>query len=78
VASTPEIYPNPVTDYLTLRNVYNLKQISIYNMNGVNIWSRDYTGEQGASVPVSGLPAGVYSLRITAADRLFTCRFIKK
>lgn len=61
------IYPNPATDYLTLRN--NTGQplnavVSIYNSSGNVVIQKSFQGQKGFTIDVSMLSKGFYQVGI--------------
>lgn len=72
------IYPNPVRDYLFISNAQNLQHIDIMKLTGARIWQSDFSGEQITTIPVSGLPNGLYVLRIITSDKVVIRKFIKE
>jgi hypothetical protein len=71
------IYPNPASDHLIISNMHNLQNIDIQNLSGMNVFSSGFSGESAVTIPVSGLPRGIYLIRIRMADRFFTWKFIR-
>jgi hypothetical protein len=72
------IYPNPAHDYLIINNIQNLQHINIQSLTGIIILSYHFSGEQTVTIPVSGLPDGLYIINIITSDKLITRKFIKK
>lgn len=77
------IYPNPVTDFLTLRFEEPLNtniSIEIINMNGQNyqINQINYLGSYELKIDVSSLKTGVYVLIATSENSINTDKFIKR
>jgi len=76
--ATFNIYPNPATDFLKIVRSTNEKaQIEIYNILGVKIKSLEIS-ELAADINVSGLPSGVYLIRLIDAQSNSVQRFIKQ
>lgn len=76
------IYPNPVTDYLTVSTTTGgLQQdITIVDVLGRNMtgW-KPVTGEERTLIDVTALPHGVYYLLLKETDGRIACnRFIKR
>ena len=71
------LYPNPVSDYLTIMNISNIKRIDLKNLAGITIWSAAPSCEESVTIPVSGFPNGVYLIRIYASGKIITRKFIK-
>jgi len=72
------IYPNPACDYLTISNIQKLQRIDIQDFEGTIIWSDNFSGENIVTIPVSGLPNGIYIIRIVSNDMFITRKFIKR
>jgi len=77
--SNVRIVPNPATNNINLS--YNssftgVKQISIINALG-QVVKTLATGEQNVNVSVSDLPGGIYIVKTTTGNSIFTERFIK-
>lgn len=62
-----ELFPNPVTDVLTITGNVNMRTISIYDVNGKLI-AEQYANGTTAKVNMSAYDAGVYVVKITSAD----------
>ncbi|NHN25299.1 T9SS type A sorting domain-containing protein [Flavobacterium jejuense] len=68
-----DIYPNPVQDYLYLRNVKNLESTKIYNNIGQLV---SETKEE--KIDFSYLNSGIYFLQITTGEGIGIKKIIKK
>jgi hypothetical protein len=75
-ASEIKVYPNPAREYLNISNLNNLQHIDIQNLTGTSIWSTSFSGEENVIIPVSGLPKGLYFIRVQTADRVITKKVI--
>jgi len=77
-----KIYPNPVSDYLTIELPTGSKkvQINIYNMLGEVVLSKTSEEIQNDKVELSVkyLARALYSVRINADAELFTRKFLKE
>ena len=69
------IYPNPVENQLVISSEENIETISIYNLNGVMVYSGEYNAE---GVDVSNLKTGVYFVNIKTESYDVTRRIVKK
>ena len=70
-----EVYPNPVSDMLYLKNLPSeTVQYSIFNVLGQEM----NTGSSSGSISVAGLEKGVYFLQIKAEGLLETKKFVVK
>lgn len=67
-------YPNPVLDYIHVKNIKNIITLSVYNLSGKVILKESNT----SSIAVSNLKEGMYLLKITTEDNVFSGKFIKK
>lgn len=70
-----DIYPNPVENRLVIGSDEIIKTISIYNLNGVMVYSGEYGAE---GVDVSNLNAGVYFVNINTERYDVIRRIVKK
>jgi hypothetical protein len=73
-----KIYPIPSSDFLNINNVSGLQQISIQSLSGKILSSSKFNGEQMVRIPVSGLPDGIYILRIKTTKGIVIKKFIKE
>jgi len=73
-----KVYPNPAHEYLIISNIQSLQYIDIKDFTGICRWSSGFSGEQTVTIPVSGLPDGLYIISIRTTDKLITRKFIKK
>ncbi|MBL7730749.1 MAG: T9SS type A sorting domain-containing protein, partial [Chitinophagaceae bacterium] len=72
------VYPNPATDVVTLSlPIADKSKISIYSVAGTQMYSRDMSGNY-LTVPVSQLPAGIYTVHISQAGNIYTHKLVKK
>ena len=70
-----EMYPNPVTDILTLKGLGKQSDIQLFDLAGKKVYQQSITNNQ---VDLSGLDKGVYILRISDKHLQFTPRKIVK
>jgi len=70
---TITIYPNPVTQTLTVSGISQRAVIAVYDVLG-----RKYGSAVGNSIDVSGLSKGIYLLKINEEGKLITKKFIKE
>lgn len=73
VMDTFEIYPNPATDKILIRQIENIRTIKVYNSLGSLVKEVRNTNE----VDVSELSRGVHFLQVENGN-LMTRKFIKK
>ena len=72
------IYPNPVSNYLTISNIHKIQQIDIQGLTGIVVLSASYNGEKEVSIPVFSLTNGIYLIKITTTEEIYYRKFIKK
>ena len=75
-ANTISVYPNPVTETLSIRNAEG-SRVAIYNANG-QIVKLIEKAEPNATVNVTSLSVGVYYVQITQDNRVNTVKFVKQ
>jgi hypothetical protein len=82
VASNDEtniiLYPNPSSNYLIIKYLYNCQFIDIQSLTGTIVWSDQLEGEEEVRIPVAQLPDGIYIIRIRCYEKTFTKKFVKK
>ena len=72
------VYPNPVTDKLTVQSAdQSLKIVGIYDVSGKLLFQTEGNGLQ-QEIELSDFNAGVYILRVKTSKETFTGRIIKK
>jgi PKD repeat protein len=75
------IYPNPVSDMLTLRDLNSTgRAVTIYNLLGENVMTvnPEPSSAQGASIyDVSRLAPGSYYLEVRSGEKTFRAKFVK-
>jgi hypothetical protein len=68
------IFPNPATDFLTLKSSVKIKNVEIFDVSGKKINAE----LQGDKIEVRNLPLGSYLLNVKTEGRNYTQKFIKK
>lgn len=61
------IYPNPVADYLHIKGMENIageKTISLYSINGAEVYNKSVEGNAEILIPFAELTGGLYMLHI--------------
>ncbi|HKR05983.1 MAG TPA: Omp28-related outer membrane protein [Bacteroidia bacterium] len=75
--SALNIYPDPVQDLLSISSPGNtISQIELFNLTGNKILARVVEGNT-ATVPVSGLPAGLYFVKLIFSNSAFVVKKIQ-
>ena len=75
------LYPNPVTDLLTIRFSYSLFSvcdISVYNMLGEQVYTTKTFVQKQTVIPVSQLPPGMYFLSLKYEGQTVAKKFVKR
>ncbi|MGL2967238.1 T9SS type A sorting domain-containing protein [Flavobacterium sp. XGLA_31] len=72
-----EVYPNPVTDWLHLKNLGETASVTVYNMLGQELLTEALPSEQGA-INLSALKPATYVVKIAAGNNVKTLKVIKK
>jgi len=65
--ATVTIFPNPVTDFLTITGTLSIQEVQIMNLVGQKVFVQRMDANT-CKVNVNNLPTGVYNLRIKIAD----------
>ena len=82
-----DLYPNPAHDWIVVKAtgefdnmdvVSGIKEVNIYNLQGVLVAQSHVGGATECRVSVNELPAGVYYLKAVSERSLFTATFKKQ
>ncbi len=73
-----EYYPNPVSDQLTLKANANIQKVTIFNMIGQKVRDLDALNTSSIDIPMSGLQAGAYLMKVEIDGRSEAFRIIKE
>lgn len=76
-----ELYPNPVTDKLTvsLGELADIKEVSLYTMFGkLTVVSQNWVSDHRVELNLSGLLPGIYMVKVRLNDTIKVFRIIKK
>jgi hypothetical protein len=76
--ATAKIYPNPVSDVLTIEDTETIKSVEIYDFNGKLIRNESSKNSKNISVKLSDLIPGTYTAKIIRDKGTQTLKFIKK
>jgi hypothetical protein len=72
-----KIYPNPVSEILTINSDFEIKTVFLADMFG-RLIVKTYPDSQSYELNVSGLPSGIYILRIEGTNKTFIRKVIKE
>jgi len=70
------LYPNPVTEGFYMDAVDKPAMVTLYNLNGMQLLSKQITGK--SYVYMTGVPSGVYFVKITTSEGILVKKLIKK
>jgi len=73
-ATDIELFPNPTTGQLQLRNI-NAERVEVFNAQGQQVASYRAPGQE---LDLSALPTGMYYLQLIAADGAYGARVVKQ
>lgn len=71
---TVSVYPNPTTDYLTVKSEEKISTVEIYDISGKKI----PVSVEGNTIDVKKLNAGTYLINIETKTGKVSEKFIKK
>lgn len=69
-----QLYPNPATDWVIVKGFQN-KILTIYDISGTEVSVQDIVNEK---IDISGLPVGMYMLRLEDQEKIVTGKLIKQ
>jgi hypothetical protein len=75
-SKTIQVFPNPVTDLLTVESETPISEITVFDLHG-RVVLHDMTHRQGAIVSFKSNPAGVYFIQITTEREKIVKKIIK-
>ena len=73
-----EVMPNPVNAELHILHAQSLRRYTLFNALGLPVLKGEHDGGETISLQVSALPAGIYFIRLEAADGQRTLRVVKQ
>ena len=71
------LYPNPVSDKLTIEATEAINHIEIFNIVGTTVFSQKNCADK-VEIHTADLPAGTYLIRMTTQNATEVRRFVKK
>ena len=72
-----DLYPNPVSDKLTVEATEAIEHIEVFSITGVMVFSQKNCNNM-VEIHTIGLPVGTYIIRMTTQKAVETRRFVKK
>ena len=76
-ASRTLLYPNPVSDQLSIEAQEDLSSVEIFNLMGALVYSQSDCGSK-VEISTSALPTGIYFIRLKGSTISETRRFVKE
>ena len=74
----PELYPNPATDYIVIKNIEGTNYISVFNMMGRKVYQAKTEGPEHL-LYTGSLESGIYLIRFSNKNGdMAIARFIRK
>ena len=77
LGSSIMVYPNPVSDKLSIEAQEAIGKVEIYNVMGTLVYSQKDCADK-VEIETSQLPAGTYLIRLTTDNATVLRRFVKK
>lgn len=77
ISNNIDIYPNPANDFIFIRNLENIKSISISDISGKIISENEYKNSNEISIDISKMAKGIYFIKLTDNKNIFTKKIIK-
>lgn len=71
------VYPNPVKDNLNIRYNENISNVSVFNMLGQQVITKNINATEG-KVDMSILASGTYLVKVNSGDKVETIKVIKE
>ncbi len=71
-----KLVPNPATDIVSVQVADPINQITVFSVDGREIFRQSYQGVEQTSLDVRTLPAGVYLVSVQTEEELVTERLV--
>jgi hypothetical protein len=72
------IFPNPASNLLNICNFQKFNRLEITDLTGKHVWSSGYSGETSITIPLYGIPDGIYIVKMETGNEVISRKFIKK
>ncbi len=73
-----KVFPNPAQDYIFIENDKIVKQVSIYNRQGVLVWQQSCNDKYTIQADIATLSSGLYLINVETEIGNETCKFMKQ
>ena len=75
--SSVKLHPNPASEFVSIEvNSFSATTISIYDLAGNSVYSKEIVDTKTITVPLSGFTSGVYLLKITGSETVISRKLI--
>ncbi|MDD4395564.1 MAG: T9SS type A sorting domain-containing protein, partial [Bacteroidales bacterium] len=74
---TIDIFPNPVRQTLTITNDKTMDEVVVYDVTGKAVYRNHFCNNR-IELDLSNLYSGIYILKITSDNKIYTKKFIKQ
>jgi hypothetical protein len=71
-----KLYPNPVLDYLSVSGIDGKVLVTISDLNGKTVLTKQITGNE--NIAVSALPQGLYIVKLRTDESVIEKKMMKK
>lgn len=75
--NTLTVYPNPVKNNLNIRYTESIKDVTIYNLLGQQLFTKNINATEG-QIDMSNLTSGTYLVKVVSGDKVQTLKVIKE
>lgn len=70
-------YPNPVKDKLNIGYTESIKDVTVYNLLGQQLFTKTINATEG-QIDMSNLSTGTYLIKVSSGDKVHTMKVIKE
>jgi len=77
-ATEVQIFPNPATDQITIRNLGKNSLITISSVDGKDVFKKNVSDNRQFTLNVSGWTGGIYFVNVLSNNEIFTKKLIVK
>ena len=75
--NTLTAYPNPVKNNLNIRYTESIKDVTVYNLLGQQMFTKNINATEG-QIDMSNLASGTYLVKVNSGDKVQTMKVIKE
>jgi hypothetical protein len=62
------IYPNPATDFVTVKSTLNITRLDVMNFAGQTVYTNSDVNAKTSRISVSSLASGVYFVKVSTSE----------